>query len=377
VLVAARRTPFGTAGHRLAGQTAVDIAAPLLADVASRVAVIDRPVDEVILGNCLGPGGNVARVSVLAAGLGAEVPAVTVDRQCASGLEAIASAVRAVRGEDAVLVLAGGVESASTAPWRHWPPDTDHPAPRRYARAPFAPQGWPDPDMGTAADDLAVRLGISRRAQDEYAADSHARAAAAIAAGRFADEILPVGGLSRDERPRAGLTVGRLQRLRPAFGPDGTATAGNSSGISDGAAAMAVTTADLARRADLPALQVLGGAVIARDPTVPGMTIAPVIRRALQHSGIDVADVGALEVTEAFASVALACISDLGFDRDLVCSEGGAIALGHPWGASGAALLVRLATRMLTEDGPEIGVAACASGGGLGMAMVVRRIGAR
>jgi acetyl-CoA C-acetyltransferase len=374
VLIAARRTAIGTAGHALAGMTVVEIAAPLLADLVARTAALDLPVDEVVLGNCLGPGGNVARVSTLAAGLGESVPAVTIDRQCASGLEALVVAARAVGAGDAALVLAGGAESASTAPWRCWPPRPGE-QPRRYRRAPFAPPGFPDPDMGAAADDLAQRLGISRRAQDSYAALSHGQAAAAAAAGDFDEELLPLQGLQSDERPRDGLTEGRLSRLRAAFSANGTATAGNSSGISDGAAAVAVTTADRARRAGLPAVRILAAATTAGDPALPGACAAPAARKALQRADITTREVGATEITEAFASVAVAFLDDLELDRDQVCAQGGAIALGHPWGASGAVLLVRLFTRLLAPAGPRFGLAACASGGGLGTAMVLERVG--
>jgi acetyl-CoA C-acetyltransferase len=375
VLVAARRTPIGTAGHALARLTAADLAAPTLADVACRVAALDLPIEDVMLGNCLGPGGNVARVSALAAGLGGAIPGVTIDRQCASGLEAVGVAARAVASGDLSLVLAGGVESASTAPWRYWPPAAPGDQPRRYGRAPFTPDGWPDPDMGVAADRLADALGIGRAAQDEYAAESHARAVAAVRAGMFDAEILPVGGVRVDERPRAGLGMERLARLRPAFEPDGTATAGNSSGVSDGAAIVAVTTADHAARAGLPALRVLGIAVAADDPSLPGACAAPAARKALQRCGFSISDIDAVEITEAFASIAVAFIDELHLERDVVCAQGGAIALGHPWGASGAILLVRLAARMLDRDGPVVGLAACASGGGLGVAMVLERVG--
>uniref|UniRef100_UPI0005940CF1 thiolase family protein n=1 Tax=Nocardia higoensis TaxID=228599 RepID=UPI0005940CF1 len=253
VLIAARRTPIGNAGHGFAALTVTDLAAPVLRSVhdAVRAAGIDAAVDDVVLGNCLGPGGDPARVAALRAGLGVDVPGVTVDRQCGSGLDAVMQAVTRVRAGDDDLLLAGGVESASTAPWRFWPPVGDA-APVRYTRAPFAPPEFPDPDMGAAADDLAAKFGISRERQDAYAARSHARAAATD----FSAEIVPIAGIERDQRIRAGMTAERLARLRPSFTPGGTATAGNSCGISDGAAALAVTTEELA--AGLPALRVLG-----------------------------------------------------------------------------------------------------------------------
>jgi acetyl-CoA C-acetyltransferase len=272
-----------------------------------------------------------------------------------------------VRGGADELILAGGVESASTAPWRFWPP-VSMADPVRYTRAPFAPPGFPDPDMGVAADDLARVRGISRQRQDAYAARSHTLAAAAD----FSSEIVAIGEVHRDERIRSGMTEARLARLRPSFGVNGTATAGNCCGISDGAAALAVTTEALA--AGMPALRILGSAVAGTDPAFPGLGPVPAIRKLLQHNGVDVADLGIIEITEAFASVVLAVSDELGLDESTICPEGGAIAMGHPWGASGAILLVRLASQMLREGGPTLGLAACAIGGGQGIAMLVERV---
>ncbi|MGY1900131.1 thiolase family protein [Nocardia gipuzkoensis] len=369
VLVAPRRTPIGNAGHGLADVTVIDLAAPVLRAVLASVrgAGIDAEVDDVVLGNCLGPGGDPARVAALRAGMGVHVPGVTVDRQCGSGLDAVMQAALRVRSGADELVLAGGVESASTAPWRFWPP-AGAAEPVRYTRAPFAPQGFPDPDMGVAADELARARGISRERQDAYAARSHTLAAAAD----FSAEIVPIGDVRRDERIRAGMTATRLARLRPSFGVEGTATAGNSCGISDGAAAMAVTTESMA--AGLPALRVLGCAVAGSDPALPGLGPVPAIRKLLRRTGFRVEDLGVIEITEAFASVVLAVADELGLDESTICPQGGAIAMGHPWGASGAILLVRLASQMLAADGPALGLAACAIGGGQGIAVLVERV---
>jgi acetyl-CoA C-acetyltransferase len=356
--------------------TTTDLAAPLLAEAGALAAALHLPVDDVILGNCFGPGGDVARVAALAAGLAQDVPAVTVDRQCGSGLDAVLQAASRVRAGDATVVLAGGVESASTAPWRSWPPVGDRP-PLRYTRAPFTPDGFPDPDMGCSADELARLLGVSRARQDEYAARSHSLAAQSVTAGIFDAEILPLGAIRADERPRAGLTPARLSRMRPAFTIDGTATAGNSCGVSDGAALLTVTTAEQARHADLPAMRILAAAAVGSDPALPGLAVASAVRKLLRHhrcAGIQISDIGAFEFTEAFAAVALAAIDDLGLNQDLVCSDGGAIGLGHPWGASGAILLVRLMARMRRQGGARLGVAACAIGGGQGIAVLVERI---
>jgi acetyl-CoA C-acetyltransferase len=325
----------------------------------------------VVLGNCMGPGGDVARVAALAAGLPVEVPALTVDRQCGSGLAAIDVGAALVRARPG-LVIAGGVESASTAPWRFWPP-SDGGDPVRYQRAPFAPESLGDPDMGLAADLLAEECGIPRERQDAYAARSHARASATTAAGGFAAEIVPVAGAKADERVREGLTVERLARLRPTFRPDGTVTAGNACGINDGAAAVALVDAATAAALDLPGLRVLATATAGVDPRRPGLGPVPAVRAALSRAGVTLADLDVVEVNEAFAGQVLACCDALGLDDERVCEDGGALALGHPWGASGAVLAVRLFSRMVRADAGELGLAAIAAGGGQGVAMVVQR----
>ncbi|MGN7248367.1 thiolase family protein [Janibacter anophelis] len=370
VVVAATRSPIGTAGRSLSGHTADRLAAPVLAATLARSGLAPDEVTDVVLGNCMGPGGDVARSAALAAGLPVHVPALTVDRQCASGLAAIEVADRFVRG-GAPAVLAGGVESVSTAPWRHWPP-VDRADPVRYERAPFAPEGWDDPDMGVANDLLAQEAGVTRARQDEYAARSHARAVAARDAGAFADEIVAIDGVDRDDRPRATLTLDKLARLRPAFRVDGTVTAGNSCGISDGAAAVAVVDEATHARLGLPGLRILATATAGVEPHRPGRGLVPAVRAAVQRSRIGLAALDALEVNEAFAGQVLACCDELGLDPLRVCADGGALALGHPWGASGAVLVVRLFHRLVTQRRGTLGLAAIAAGGGQGVAMVVQ-----
>jgi acetyl-CoA C-acetyltransferase len=368
VVVAALRTPIGTAGGSLATVTAAELAAPLLRALAATVA--DEPIRDVVLGNCTGPGGDVARVAALSAGLPVAVPALTVDRQCGSGLAAVDVAVSLARSGG--VVLAGGVESASTAPLRFWPGRP----PVRYERAPFAPAELGDPDMGLAADLLAEKAGVSRRRQDEYAARSHARAAATRDAGGFDAETVPVGAVRRDERPRTGLTVDRLARLRPAFrsaDAGGTVTAGNSCGVNDGAAAVVVVDARTHRRLGLPGLRVLATATAGVDPNLPGLGLVPAAQQALARAGLGVGDLDVVELNEAFAGQVIACCEALALDPDLVCTDGGAIGLGHPWGASGAVLVVRLFSRLVRADGGRYGLAAISVGGGQGVAVVVER----
>jgi acetyl-CoA C-acetyltransferase len=377
VVIEALRTPVGTAGRSLAHLTAADLAAPVLAALAgsSQVRAAGR-VEEVVLGNCMGPGGDVARVAALQAGLGVDVPALTVDRQCASGLAAVVSAAATVDRQPGV-VLAGGVESASTAPWRFWPP-VNGAEPVRYERAPFAPAAMGDPDMGVANDRWAEACGVGRAAQDEYAARSHARAVAAQHEGRFDAELVPVGGLERDDRPRQGLTVERLARLRPAFRPDGAVTAGNSCGVNDGAAAVALVDAGTHRRTGGPGLRILATATAACDPNEPGRGLVPATRLALERAALTLDDIDAVELNEAFAGQVLACCAELGLDPRRVCPDGGALAIGHPWGASGALLLVRLFSQLVRDGGAHQqggrGLAAIAAGGGQGVAVVVEAV---
>jgi acetyl-CoA C-acetyltransferase len=383
VIVAARRSPVGTAGHALRDVPVEALVAPVLravADDAGSVADDARSVvvpAHVLLGNCMGPGGNLARIAALSAGLPREVPAMTVDLQCGSGLAAVTTACAMVRGglgQPGTMVLAGGAESASTAPWRFWPPAGDAPA-RRYTRAPFAPAEAGDPEMGAAADDLARRAGIDRERQDAYAARSHARAWAAQQAGRFDAELVALPQLARDERVRRAPSEQTLGRLRPAFAEGGTVTAGNSCGVNDGAAVVAVVSEETRAVSGLPGLACLDWETSGGDPRLPGLGPVAAVRNVLSRNGLGVEDVDLIEINEAFAAQVLACCDELGIDEERVCPEGGALALGHPWGASGAVLVVRLFSQLVRVDGSRFGVAAIAVGGGQGVALLVERVG--
>ena len=370
VIVGALRTPIGTAGHALSEVTAAGLAAPVLAALARSVDGL-LPSD-VVLGNCMGPGGDVARVAALSAGLPVDVPALTVDRQCGSGLAAIDVAAALVRSRPG-LVLAGGAESASTAPWRYWPP-VDGQDPVRYARAPFAPAELGDPDMGVAADALAAKYGVSRARQDAYAARSHARAAAAWDAGVFDDEVLPVGGLPRDERVRPGMTVERLARLRPAFAEDGTVTAGNASGINDAAAAVVLMEAGAAKaRGAKPLARLVAYAHAGVDPKYMGIGPVPATQLALKKAGLTVNDLDVIEANEAFAAQACAVTKDLGLDPAKVNPNGSGISLGHPIGATGALITVKAIHELQRIQGRYALVTMCI-GGGQGIAAIFERI---
>lgn len=366
LIVSARRSALTTRGRALAGVSADRLAAPVLraaADDAARATGAPFEVADVVLGNCRGPGGNTARLAALAAGFGAHTPGATVDRQCGSGLAAVIDAARAIAAGDERPRLAGGVESASTAPERRIQGVS-------FERAPFAPAGWPDPDMIDAADALARLDGIDRDRQDAAAARSHQRAAAARESGRFAAEIVTIDGVSADDAVGAALPL--LPRLVP-LRENGTVTAGTATRIGDGAAAVSLVSA--ARHAQTPGLLVRAHAVVGVDPAYPGLGAAPAIEAALAASGTELAAVAAFEIVEAFAAQSLAVLGRLGLaDDDVrVCADGGALALGHPWGASGAVALVRLFSRLVRAGRPSgsVGVAAASVGGGLGIAMVV------
>ncbi|TCK27389.1 thiolase family protein [Pseudonocardia endophytica] len=362
VVVAARRTPIGTAGGALRAYTVDELAAPvlraLLEDLDPGVAI-----EDVLLGNVFGPGGNPARVAALRAGLGEGLPGMTVDRQCASGLSAIVSAATAIRSGEGEAYLAGGVESASTAPTRTWPGGTT------YTKAPFAPAELGDPEMGPAADRVAAEAGISRERQDEFAARSHARAVRAQRDGTFDAEIVRLGDVRTDQRPRDRFDAARLARFRPAFTEGGTATAANSCGVNDGAAAVLIVSERVRRSLGVPGLALRASATRGCAPALLGLGAIPAIR------AVDHPHPCAVEFTEAFAGQVLACLDAVGLDEQRVSPDGGAIALGHPWGASGAVLVVRLFHRLVRCGHGTTGLAALSSGGGLGVAALweVRR----
>lgn len=377
VIVAARRTPIGTRGRALKDLRVEQLAAPVIRaalDDAEAALGGPVPVADVLLGNCMGPGGNPGRVAALAAGLGEQIPGGTVDRQCGSGLAAVLDAATAIRAGDQRPRVAGGVESASTAPVRSLNG-------LAYARAPFAPEGFPDPDMVQAAEDLATRRGISRQRQDAHAARSHKRARAALDSKKFDGELVPLAGLAQDD------SIGGAERLLPRLPPlfeDGSLTAGTATRIGDGAAAVVMipgerlgleATGDGALGSSVSGLAVRASAVVGCDPALPGIGAAPAIQAALNQAGVSTEDVAAFEIVEAFAAQSLAVLEEIGLadDDPRVCAEGGALALGHPWGASGAVSVVRLFNRLVRAGAPAgtLGVAAASVGGGLGVAAVL------
>ncbi len=389
VIVAALRTPICRANGALKSVPAHLLLAPVLRTLLNLPGGRTLPpeaVTDVVIGNAVGGGGNVARLAALEAGLPVSVPGLTVDRQCGSGLDAIVLASRLVAAGGNGIYLAGGVESISTAPLRARRAADG--TPEFFARAQFAPESTGDPDMGVAAENVAGRFGISRERQDEFALRSHQRALAAAAAGMFDGEIvslvLPGGGesaagdgfrrVTADDGPRRSLTAALVSRFPPAFVPGGTVTAGNSCFDADGASAVLVTS--LARARELGAgdgLLVLGSDTAGVEPSLLGIGASTAAERLLAAQGAAAADLELVEFNEAFASQTLACLDRLGIAPERANRDGGALALGHAYGASGAVLVTRLLAQARRDpvDG-RLALAMISIAGGMGTAALLR-----
>jgi len=394
-IVEALRTPFGRYGGALAGVRPDDLAATVLEAVVARSGINAADIDDVILG-CANQAGednrNVARMALLVAGYPVEVPGQTVNRLCGSGLQALAAAANAIAVGDAEVVVAGGVESMSRAPLVTLKPESglergnrelvDTTIGWRFVN-PRLHAKYPTISLGETAERVADKWHVSREAQDELALASQQRAGAAAASGIFAEEIVPVSipqrsgapiVVDRDEHPRPDTNAAALAKLKPAFAADGTVTAGNASGINDGAAALLVVESERARALGLkPYARIVATAVAGVDPSVMGAGPIPAIKKLLERTGLTVADIDRVELNEAFASQAVACITELGLDPAKTNVHGGAIALGHPLGASGARMATTL-VRELRRSGGRYGIAAMCIGVGQGIAMLVERV---
>jgi 3-oxoadipyl-CoA thiolase len=385
VVLSAARTPIGRYGGALSGVRPDDLAAVAIAAAVERAGVEGGAIDDVYLG-CANQAGednrNVARMSALLAGLPDSVPGVTLNRLCASGLSAVVSACHAVIAGDAELVVAGGVESMSRAPLVM--PKPDKAFPRGNQTVWDTTLGWrfPNPrleelfpleSMGETGENVAERWHVSREDQDAFALRSQERWAAANAAGRFDDELVPVGDLGADEHPRPETNAKALAGLKPAFREGGTVTAGNASGINDGAAALVVASEERARELGIELLGTfVTSAAAGVDPRVMGVGPIPAVRRVLDRAGLGAADLDLVELNEAFASQSLAVIRELGLDEEKVNVNGGAIALGHPLGMSGARLVVSLLHELRRRDG-RYGLATLCVGVGQGVAALFQR----
>ena len=388
VIVAATRTAIGSFQGSLAGVPAVELGAAVIKRLLEQSGLDGSEVDEVILGHVLtaGAGQNTARQAAIKAGLPYAVPALTLNKVCGSGLKALHLGAQAIRCGDADVIIAGGMENMSQAPYVM-------PAARTGQRMGHGKlidsmiqdglwDAFNDYHMGITAENLVDKYGISREEQDAFAAASQQKAVAAIEAGRFADEITPILIPSRkgepvsfasDEQPRAGTTAESLGKLKPAFKKDGSVTAGNASSLNDGAAAVLLMSADKAKALGLPVLaRIAAYANAGVDPAIMGIGPVSATRRCLDKAGWQLADLDLIEANEAFAAQALSVGKELGWDAAKVNVNGGAIALGHPIGASGCRVLVTLLHEMIKRDVRK-GLATLCIGGGQGVALAIER----
>jgi acetyl-CoA C-acetyltransferase len=389
VILSGCRTPIGSFGGAFKDTGAVALGAVAVKEALKRSGARPDQVDEVILGCILqaGLGMNPARQASIKAGIPESVPAHTVNKVCGSGLKAVMLAAQAVKCADAELVVAGGTESMSGAPYLlpggRWGERLGNGKLLDHMIHEGLTDAFHDIHMGITAENIAERYRIAREEQDAFAAESQARAEAALREGRFKAEIVPVPVpqkkgepklVDTDEYPRPGTSVETLARLKPAFKKNGTVTAGNASGINDGAAAVVVTTAARARALGAPPLaRIVSYASAAVDPRVMGIGPVPAVRKALEKAGLSADRIDLFELNEAFAAQSLAVLRELKLDAARVNVNGGAIALGHPIGASGARILVTLLYALKARD-KRLGLASLCIGGGQGVAMVVERL---
>ena len=388
VIVAATRTAIGSFQGALANVPAVDLGAAVIQRLLEQTGIPGEQVDEVVLGHVLtaGAGQNTARQAAIKAGLPHGVPALTLNKVCGSGLKAVQLAVQAIRCGDAEVVIAGGMENMSLAPYVM-------PGARTGLRMGHGQivdtmiqdglwDAFNDYHMGITAENLVEKYQLSREEQDAFAAASQQKAAAAIEAGRFADEITPIlipqrkgepVAFTVDEQPRAGTTAETLAKLRPAFKKDGSVTAGNASSLNDGAAAVLLMSAEKAKTLGLPVLaRIAGYGSAGVDPAIMGIGPVDATRRTLAKAGWDIAELDLIEANEAFAAQALSVGKELQWDAAKVNVNGGAIALGHPIGASGCRILVTLLHEMIRRDAHK-GLATLCIGGGQGVALAIER----
>ena len=382
VILSGVRTPIGRRGGALADVRPDDLAATVIAEAVARAGVDPAQIEDVYFGAANQAGEdnrNVARMAVLLAGLPETVAGVTVNRLCASGLSAVIAASHAIAAGDGDLFVAGGVESMSRAPLVHARPDIGDDATEYDTQLgwrfpnPRLAELFPLESMGETGENVAERWGVSREDQDAFALRSQQRWAEAADSGRFDEELIAVNGLTRDEHPRPDTTAEKLAALKPVFREGGSVTAGNASGVNDGAAALVIASEERAAALGVEPLgRFVGSAVAGVDPRVMGIGPVPAVRKLLERTGLAVGDLDLVELNEAFASQSLAVIRELGLDDEKVNVNGGAIAIGHPLGMSGARLVVSLLHELRRRDA-RYGLATLCVGVGQGQAALFER----
>ncbi|MBT2686638.1 acetyl-CoA C-acyltransferase [Bacillus sp. ISL-47] len=355
VIVKAKRTPIGKINGIFKGCQPHELAAPLLKHLAQG---LEEKINDVILGNVVGPGGNIARLSALQAGLPVSVPGLTLDRQCSAGLEAIRMACYYIQGGAGTCYIAGGTESTSTSPYP--------------SRSRFSPDQIGDPDMGVAAEYVAEKYRASRESQDEYALLTYERSWDAFEQGQLAEEICPIENFILDEEfYKKRKMEALIKRAKPIFKKDGTVTAANSCGIHDGASAVLVMEEEAARRHGLkPILRFADSEVAGVHPHYPGSAPVPAIQAILERNYLTIDDIDLIEINEAFASKIVACSSELSISYEKLNVNGGALTIGHPYGASGAIMVTRLFYEIQRRKSAKYVLAAIGSGGGIGVALL-------
>jgi acetyl-CoA C-acetyltransferase len=383
VIVSAVRTAIGRQGSALAGVPAYVLGAEVIKEAIKRANINPEIVDDVIFGNVLSGGGNIARLTALQTGLSIDLPGLTIDRQCGSGLNAINLAAQAIRAGEGDIYIAGGTESMSRAPYLMDRPEKPYsPAPPSFRKSQLSPKEIGDPPMGITAENLVEKYQITREEQDQFALQSQQRMAVAMAEGRFEEQIVPVSIpvkkgepilFKTDEHPRPQTTYEALAKLQPAFLKGGTVTAGNSSGLNDAASALVIMSREKAEELNLTPLAVIRAyAVGGVDPNIMGIGPVPAVKKVLQKSGYSLKDMDVIEINEAFAAQVLACNRELEMDLDKVNVNGGAIAHGHPLGATGAILVTKAVYELKRTGGKYALITACI-GGGQGIATIIER----
>jgi acetyl-CoA C-acetyltransferase len=381
VIVSAVRTAIGRQGGALASIPAHVLGAEVIKEAVKRANIDPEMIDDVLMGNVLSGGGNIARLTALQSGLSLNLPGITVDRQCGSGINAITLAAQAIRAGDGDIYIAGGTESMSRAPYLMDRPEKPYSAsPPSFRKSQLSPKEIGDPPMGITAENLVKEYQITRVEQDEFAQMSQQRMKMAMEEGRFDEQIVPISipvkkgkpyVFKSDEHPRPQTTIEALSKLAPAFLKDGTVTAGNSSGLNDAAAALVIMSREKAEELKVTPLAVIRSYSVAGvDPNIMGIGPVPAVKKVLEKSGLTLEKMDMIEINEAFAAQVLACNRELNMDVEKVNVNGGAIAHGHPLGATGAILTTKAVYELKRSNGRYALITACI-GGGQGIAAII------